>query len=221
MARRLQTVPVPGPSGRSRGGLTTRAVAVVDALGYLVRLTVLPGQAHGLQGVPGLPGGLPFGAFVGDRASGADWLLEDLDARGAEPVIPARRNWTAPRRVTGRCTGGGTWWTVSLRRPGSSGRSRRAVTGPPRASRPGFTPSPEWWPRHECQQALGLGGARREVRRQPRRQRPELRRERFQQRIRRVVPRDVAATHLAVLDPVPGEPIRVPADQRRMRRRRV
>ncbi len=88
---------MPGASGRSRGGLTTRTVAVVDALGYLVRLTVLPGQAHDLQGVPGLPGGLPFGAFVGDSASGADWLLGDLDARGAEAVIPARRNRTAPR----------------------------------------------------------------------------------------------------------------------------
>ncbi len=69
----------------------------MDALGYLVRFTVLPGQAHDLQGVPGLPGGLEFGALVGDRAFGADWLLEDLDGRGAEAVIPPKRNRTAPR----------------------------------------------------------------------------------------------------------------------------
>ena len=47
--------------------------------------------------MPDLPGGLPFGTPVGDGASGADWLLEDLDARGAEAVIPSRRNRTARR----------------------------------------------------------------------------------------------------------------------------
>ncbi len=69
----------------------------MDALGYLVRFTVLPAQAHDLQGVPGLPGGLEFGALVGDRASGADWLLDDLDGRGAEVAVPPERNRTAPR----------------------------------------------------------------------------------------------------------------------------
>ncbi len=69
----------------------------MDALGYLVRFTVLPGQTHDLQGVPGLPGGLEFGAFVGDRASGADWLLEDPAGRGAEAAVPPERNRTAPR----------------------------------------------------------------------------------------------------------------------------
>ena len=72
-------------------------MAVVDALGYPVRFTILPGQAHDLTGVPDLPGGLPFGTLVGDGASGADWLLEDLAERGAEAVIPSRRNRTAPR----------------------------------------------------------------------------------------------------------------------------
>ena len=66
-----------------------------------------------------------------------------------------------------------------------------------------------------------VGRARREVRRQPRKRRPELRRDRLKKRLRRPVPRDVAAAHLAALDPVPGEPISVPAHQRRMRRRPV
>lgn len=38
--------------GGSRGGLTTRAVAVVAALGYLVRFTILPGQAHDIFARP-------------------------------------------------------------------------------------------------------------------------------------------------------------------------
>ncbi len=69
----------------------------MDALGYLVRFRIPAAQAHDLQGVPGLPGGLEFGALVGDRASGADWLLDDLDGRGAEAAVPPERNRTAPR----------------------------------------------------------------------------------------------------------------------------
>ncbi len=72
-------------------------MATEDVLGHFVRFRILPARAHGLQGVPGLPGGLPFGAFVGDRASGADWLLGDLDGRGAEAAVPPERNRTAPR----------------------------------------------------------------------------------------------------------------------------
>jgi len=72
-------------------------VAVVDALGYLVRFRILPARAHNLKGVPGLLDGPAFGALVGDRAFDADWLLEDPEARGAEAVIPSRRSRTAPR----------------------------------------------------------------------------------------------------------------------------
>ncbi|OKO80875.1 hypothetical protein AC628_08100 [Bradyrhizobium sp. NAS96.2] len=32
--------------GRSRGGLTTKIVALVDALGNLIRFVLLPGQRH-------------------------------------------------------------------------------------------------------------------------------------------------------------------------------
>ncbi len=47
--------------------------------------------------MPGLPGGLAFGAFVGDRASGADWLPGDLAERGAEAAVPSRRSRTVSR----------------------------------------------------------------------------------------------------------------------------
>jgi len=69
-------------------------VAVVDALGCPVRFRILPAWPPRLEG---LPGGPASGAFVGDRASGADWLLEDLAGRGAEEVIPSRRSRTVPR----------------------------------------------------------------------------------------------------------------------------
>ena len=72
-------------------------MAAVDAPGYLVRFVILPGQAHDLAGTAKLLDGLPFGALVGDRAFDADWLLEDLALRGAEAVIPSKRNRTEPR----------------------------------------------------------------------------------------------------------------------------
>ncbi len=75
----------------------------MDALGYLVRFRILSGQAHDRQGVPGLLDGLEFGAFVGDRAFGADWLPEDPDGRGA--VRQDRRELRggdSPRRRRGR-----------------------------------------------------------------------------------------------------------------------
>jgi len=84
-------------TGRQGGGLTGRAVAVVDAPGYLVRFRILPARAHGLTGVPGLPGGPASGDFVGERASGADLPRGDLAGRGAEEVIPSRRSRKVPR----------------------------------------------------------------------------------------------------------------------------
>ncbi len=49
------------------------------------------------EGVPGLPGGLTFGALVGDKAFDADRLLEDLAERGAEAAVPSKRSRTVPR----------------------------------------------------------------------------------------------------------------------------
>ena len=50
--------------GRSRGGLTTKIVALVDALGNLVRFLLLPGQAHDMKGVAPLILGVSFGALL-------------------------------------------------------------------------------------------------------------------------------------------------------------
>ncbi|HEY8611618.1 MAG TPA: IS5 family transposase [Roseomonas sp.] len=78
--------------GRSRGGLTTKIVALIDALGNLVRFVLLPGQRHDTIGVPPLIEGITFGALLGDRAFDVDWLRAELDARGAAAVIPPKAN---------------------------------------------------------------------------------------------------------------------------------
>ena len=77
---------------RSRGGLTTKIVALVDALGNLVRFLLLPGQAHDMKGVAPLLRGIRFDAFLADRAFDANWLLEEIDKRGATAVIPPKSN---------------------------------------------------------------------------------------------------------------------------------
>ncbi len=75
--------------------MTSKIVAVVDALGCLARFVILPGQAHDLAGVPDLLKGLRFGALIADRAFDADWLLEEVEGRGAVPVIPPKRSRAA------------------------------------------------------------------------------------------------------------------------------
>ena len=67
-------------------------MALVDALGNLVRFVLLPGQAHDLKGVPPLIDGLDFKALLADKAFDADWLLADLDDRGAAAIIPPKSN---------------------------------------------------------------------------------------------------------------------------------
>ena len=68
------------------------SVALVDALGNLVRFLLLPGQAHDIQGAKPPIKDVAFGALLADKAFNADWLLEDLDHRGEIAVISARAN---------------------------------------------------------------------------------------------------------------------------------
>jgi transposase len=72
--------------------LTTKIVALVDALGNLIDFVLLPGQAHDMKGVEPLIDGVDFGALLADKAFDADWLLEELDARGASAIIPPKSN---------------------------------------------------------------------------------------------------------------------------------
>ena len=65
---------------------------MVDALGNLVRFVLLPGQAHDLTGVSPLIDGLDFDALLADKAFDADWLLANLEERGATAVIPPKSN---------------------------------------------------------------------------------------------------------------------------------
>ena len=76
--------------GRSRGGITTKIMALADAFGTLTDFRLLPGQAHDLRGAAALIDGLSCGQFLADRAFDANWLRDALTDAGIEPVIPPK-----------------------------------------------------------------------------------------------------------------------------------
>ncbi len=72
--------------------MTTKVLALTDALGNLVRFKLLPGQRSEIVGVADLIDGLTFDALMADRAFDADQLRQNLRDRGATAVIPAKKN---------------------------------------------------------------------------------------------------------------------------------
>ena len=67
--------------------MTTKILALTDALGNLVRFVLLPGQRFDTVGVPPLIEGLTFDALIADKAFDSNAIIADLDARGAKIVI--------------------------------------------------------------------------------------------------------------------------------------
>jgi transposase len=74
--------------------MTTKILALTDALGNLVRFVLLPGQRFDTVGVPPLIDGLAFGALIADKAFDSNAIIADLDARGAKVIISQH-----PRRL--------------------------------------------------------------------------------------------------------------------------
>ena len=64
----------------------------MDALGNLVRFLLLPGPVHEMKGVAPLIKGVSFDALFADKGFDADWLLQDLDGRGATVVTLPKIN---------------------------------------------------------------------------------------------------------------------------------
>ena len=87
----------PQAIGRSRGGLTTKIHALVDALGNPVELMLTPGQARDLACAEQLIDGADPGALLGDKAYDADPLIDTLNRREITPVIPPKANRKVPR----------------------------------------------------------------------------------------------------------------------------
>lgn len=74
--------------------MTTKILALTDALGNLVRFILLPGQRFDTIGVPPLLDGIACGALIADKAFDSNAIIADLDTRGAKVVISQH-----PRRL--------------------------------------------------------------------------------------------------------------------------
>ena len=86
--------------GRSRGGLTTKIHAVVDAQGLPVRLVISPGQASDKTIAPSLLANLPAAqALVADRGYDAQAILNLVRQAGGEAHIPTSRDRKVQRSV--------------------------------------------------------------------------------------------------------------------------
>lgn len=76
--------------------MTTKILALTDALGNLVRFVLLPGQRFDTAGVAPLLDGIAVGALIADKAFDSNALIADLDARGAKIVVAQHPRRTKP-----------------------------------------------------------------------------------------------------------------------------
>ena len=84
--------------GRSRGGLSTKIHALVDALGNPLEFLLTAGQAHDLAGADELLPHMAASRLIADKAFDADArVLEPLARAGKSAVIPPRPNRLTPR----------------------------------------------------------------------------------------------------------------------------
>ena len=74
--------------------MTTKILALTDALGNLVRFDLLPGQRFNTVGVAPLIKDIEFGGLIADKAFDSNWIIEDMNERGAQIVISQH-----PRRL--------------------------------------------------------------------------------------------------------------------------
>jgi transposase len=95
--------------GRSRGGLTTKIHALVDACGLPIALKLTEGQAHDGRSAADMLDGLgDGGTLLADRAYDSDALRQTLAERGAwaniKPMPNRKRKpvfsaWSSPGYV--------------------------------------------------------------------------------------------------------------------------
>jgi transposase len=79
--------------GRSKGGLSTKIHALVDALGNPTGFALSPGQAHDLEGADALLPDLAADALIADKAFDAEErVLRPLARAGKTAVIPPKAN---------------------------------------------------------------------------------------------------------------------------------
>ena len=72
---------------------------LTDALGNLVRFELLPGHRYDTIGVAPLIEGIDVGALIADKAFDVNWIIDNLNERGAKIVISQRPQRKAPLQI--------------------------------------------------------------------------------------------------------------------------
>jgi transposase len=83
--------------GRSRGGFGTKIHGSFDGLGHPVELTLTPGQASDIGQATELLADHEPDVVIGDKGYDGNAFVEAIEVRGAEAVIPPKKNRLEPR----------------------------------------------------------------------------------------------------------------------------
>ena len=126
--------------GRSRGGLTTKIHALVDAEGRPVKLLLTPGQAGDAPAAASLLEDLAPGAtLIADRAYDTNAIREVASSAARGPTSrPAASGREASPSPAGS-TASETWSSASSTASNSSEASPHDTTENPRTSSPRFS----------------------------------------------------------------------------------
>ena len=104
--------------------MTTKILALTDALGNLVRFVLLPGHRFDTVGVAPLIDGLTFEGFIADKAFDSNSIIADLNERGAKIVISQHPRRASPLPIDAEIY---KWRIVSAITPKNSPNSFRGV----------------------------------------------------------------------------------------------
>jgi len=74
-------------------------LALTDALGNLVRFVLMPGHRYDTVGVAPLIEGVEFDTLIADKAFDANWIIAELNERGAGIVISQRPQRKTPLAI--------------------------------------------------------------------------------------------------------------------------
>jgi transposase len=74
-------------------------LALADALGNLVRFELLPGNRYDTIGVAPLIDGISFDAMIADKAFDSNWIIDEMNERGAKIIISQRPQRNTPLNI--------------------------------------------------------------------------------------------------------------------------
>jgi transposase len=79
--------------------MTTKILALTDALGNLVRFELLPGHRFDTVGIEPLLKDVEFDGLIADKAFDSDHIIADLNERGAKIVISQHPRRAQPLKL--------------------------------------------------------------------------------------------------------------------------